>query len=124
MWIGKERKWLIWEEFAEMTRLLSILECMEEGRVEKNKKETEKTQPSPCIHCGRCVSVCPLGLNPPAFSRAMELPPEEDELRAAILQREQVRVCMECGCCEYICSSKIPLVSKIKAGKKAVKEAK
>ena len=32
--------------------------------------------------------------------------------------------CIECRCCEYICSSKIPLVSKIKAGKKAVKEAK
>ena len=25
--------------------------------------------------------------------------------------------CVECRCCEYICSSKIPLVAKIKAGK-------
>ena len=40
------------------------------------------------------------------------------------LKKKNIRDCMECGCCEYICSSKIPLVSKIKAGKKAVKEAK
>ena len=40
------------------------------------------------------------------------------------LKKKNIMDCMECGCCEYICSSKIPLVSKIKAGKKAVKEAK
>jgi len=31
---------------------------------------------------------------------------------------------MECGCCEYICSSKIPLVKKLREGKKLVKEMK
>ncbi|MDD7076638.1 MAG: hypothetical protein PUI42_00720, partial [Lachnospiraceae bacterium] len=29
--------------------------------------------------------------------------------------------CVECRCCQYICSSKIPLVAKIKAGKNAVR---
>jgi electron transport complex protein RnfC len=37
---------------------------------------------------------------------------------------ENVMDCMECRCCEYICSSKIPLVSKIRAGKAAVREMK
>jgi len=32
--------------------------------------------------------------------------------------------CVECRCCEYICSSKIPLVTKIKAGKAAVRGMK
>ena len=32
--------------------------------------------------------------------------------------------CMECRCCESICSSKIPLLSKIKAGKAAVRGMK
>ena len=32
--------------------------------------------------------------------------------------------CMECRCCEYICSSKIPLVSLIKIGKNAVRGMK
>ena len=72
-----------------------------------NRKDTEKTAPSPCIHCGRCVAVCPLGLNPAAFSRAMEL--EDEDKKAAILQKEQVRVCMECGCCSYVCPAHRPL---------------
>ena len=72
-----------------------------------NRKDTEKTAPSPCIHCGRCVAVCPLGLNPAAFSRAMEL--EDEDKKAAILQKEQVKVCMECGCCSYVCPAHRPL---------------
>ena len=35
---------------------------------------------------------------------------------------QYVRDCLECRCCEYICSSKIPLVAKIKAGKSAIME--
>ena len=37
---------------------------------------------------------------------------------------ERIMDCLECRCCEYICSSKIPLVSKIKAGKAAVRGMK
>ena len=72
-----------------------------------DEKDARKTAPSPCIHCGRCVSVCPLGLDPTAFSYAMER--EDEAERAAILQREQVRVCMECGCCSYVCPAHRPL---------------
>ena len=74
-----------------------------------NRKDAERTAPSPCIHCGRCVSVCPLGLNPTAFDRAMQL--EDEEKRAEILTREQVKVCMECGCCSYVCPSHRPLAA-------------
>ena len=81
-----------------------------------NRKDAQKTDPSPCIHCGRCVAVCPLGLNPTAFARAMELPEGEDELRAAILQKEQVKVCMQCGCCSYVCPAHRPLAENNNAG--------
>ena len=37
---------------------------------------------------------------------------------------EKVMDCMECRCCEYICSSKIPLVTLIKMGKNAVRGMK
>lgn len=79
-----------------------------------NKKDTKKTTPSPCIHCGRCVAVCPLGLNPTAFARAMEL--EDDAARAALLQKEQVKVCMQCGCCSYVCPAHRPLAENNNAG--------
>ena len=32
--------------------------------------------------------------------------------------------CMECRCCEYICSSKLPLVTMIKMGKNGVRGLK
>jgi electron transport complex protein RnfC len=37
---------------------------------------------------------------------------------------QNVMDCMECRCCEYICSSKLPLVSMIKTGKNAVRGMK
>ena len=49
-----------------------------------------------------------MGLNPAAFDQAMEL--EDADARAAVLERENVRLCMECGCCSYVCPAHRPLV--------------
>ena len=80
--------------------------------------DTDHTEPVACIKCGRCVDVCPMELAPLYFQKYV------DDGNIEGLKAKNIFDCMECGCCEYICSSKIPLVSKIKAGKKAVKEAK
>ena len=42
----------------------------------------------------------------------------------AELKARNIMDCMECRCCEYICSSKIPLVTLIKIGKNAVRGMK
>ena len=73
-----------------------------------NQEEAQLSAPSPCIHCGRCVENCPLALNPTAFARAMEM--EDADARAAMLTKENVKVCMECGCCSYVCPAHRPLV--------------
>lgn len=84
-----------------------------------NRRDAEKIAPSPCIHCGRCVAVCPLGLNPTAFAQAMEL--DDDERRAAILQKEQVSLCMECGCCSFVCPSHRPLAENNSAARRFIR---
>ena len=84
-----------------------------------NRKDAQKTEPSPCIRCGRCVAVCPLGLNPTAFARAMEL--EDEEQRAALLQKEQVSLCMECGCCSYVCPAHRPLAENNSAARRFIR---
>ena len=80
--------------------------------------DADPTEAVTCIKCGRCVDVSPRELAPLRFQKYV------DEGNVEGLKLENILDCMECGCCEFICSSKIPLVSKIKAGKKAVKEAK
>jgi len=50
------------------------------------------------------------------FARALDID-DEDE-REAILKKEDVAQCMECGCCAYVCPSHRPLVANNRAGKK------
>ena len=80
--------------------------------------DTDVTEPVACIKCGRCVDVCPMELSPLYFAKYM------DDQNIQGLKDMGVMNCVECRCCEYICSSKIPLVTKIKAGKLAVRELK
>ena len=69
-----------------------------------------------CIKCGRCVDVCPMELKPLYFAKY------HDEGNWKGMLDMNVRDCIECRSCEYICSSKIPLVAKIRAGKSAIME--
>lgn len=62
----------------------------------------------PCIRCGRCVENCPMGLIPTRFTTIMELPDEAD--RMARLEDAKIGLCMECGCCSFVCPSSRPLV--------------
>lgn len=80
--------------------------------------DTDHTVEQPCIKCGRCVDVCPMELSPLYFAKYA------DEENWQGMKEQKVMDCVECRCCEYICSSKIPLVSKIKAGKTAVRGMK
>ena len=78
--------------------------------------DKDETEPVECIKCGRCVDVCPMELKPLHFAKQVTDP--------AALKALNIMDCMECRCCEYICSSKIPLVNLIKMGKNAVRGMK
>ena len=80
--------------------------------------DTDHTVEQPCIKCGRCMDVCPMELPPLYFAKFA------DEENWQGMKEKNVMDCIECRCCEYICSSKIPLVTRIKAGKNAVRGMK
>ena len=80
--------------------------------------DTDSTQEVSCIKCGRCVDVCPMELKPLHFAKMAATQDFEG------MKKNNVMDCMECRCCEFICSSKIPLVSHIKAGKAAIRGMK
>jgi Na+-translocating ferredoxin:NAD+ oxidoreductase subunit C len=67
--------------------------------------------PQPCISCGRCVEVCPMGLIPTTISNLVELG------RIDEAQNYGAFDCMECGSCSFICPAKRRLVEYIKFGK-------
>ncbi|MCP4074723.1 MAG: electron transport complex subunit RsxC [Gammaproteobacteria bacterium] len=66
----------------------------------------------PCIKCGRCVSACPMHLNPAQLgllASAAEYQQMADDYN--------LNHCFECGCCSYICPSNIPLVQYFRIAK-------
>ncbi|MBQ7343555.1 MAG: electron transport complex subunit RsxC [Clostridia bacterium] len=86
-----------------------------------NVKEATEREASACIHCGRCVSACPMGLNPTAFSKALGYGTEE---KMEKLEEASINLCMECGCCSYVCPASRPLVQNNRLGKTALREYK
>lgn len=71
----------------------------------------DHTETQECIKCGRCVDVCPMELEPLNIAKYAELGDAEALLKLNVMD------CFSCKCCEYICSSKIPLVARINAAK-------
>jgi electron transport complex protein RnfC len=66
---------------------------------------TARMAPLPCIRCGDCADVCPVGLLPQQLHRGVLA------ADAAVLERHGIDDCIECGCCDYVCPSGIALTA-------------
>lgn len=78
--------------------------------------EANLYEEAPCIRCGRCVEVCPMGLQPGMLNKVI------DAGDYAKLEELSILDCIECGSCNYICAGHDRLVQKIKIGKVKVQE--
>ena len=87
-----------------------------------SQKDSVAKQSSACIHCGRCVEACPHLLNPTAFSKALNIENIDD--RMASLEANSINLCIECGCCSYVCPAGRPLVENNRIAKNALREYK
>jgi Na+-translocating ferredoxin:NAD+ oxidoreductase subunit C len=83
-----------------------------------SRREVPNIVPYPCLHCGRCVDACPLGLEPSELALRVEV----GELDAA--EALHLRECMECGSCSYTCPSSRWLVQAMRLGKARLNERK
>ena len=68
----------------------------------------------PCIRCGKCVNVCPMGLEPYLLA-TLSSKKMWDRVEA-----EDVTSCIECGSCQFTCPSHRPILDNIRNGKSTV----
>ncbi|MBW8323948.1 MAG: electron transport complex subunit RsxC [Prolixibacteraceae bacterium] len=81
------------------------------GIVMMPETEAKRGETMPCIRCSRCVSVCPMGLEPFLLMTVSE---KQIWDRA---EYERVMDCIECGSCSYTCPANRPLLDYIRLGK-------
>mgnify|MGYP001587369892 FL=1 len=69
----------------------------------------------PCIRCGRCIDICPMGLMPSMLSILSEKGHYEDAKEYNLFD------CFECGSCAFVCPSKRPIVQFVRLAKSLTK---
>ena len=83
-------------------------------------KDSLAKKSSACIHCGKCVDACPNSLNPTAISKAMKI--ENFDEKMEMLKERCINLCIECGCCSYVCPANRPLLEYIRINKSFLRE--
>ena len=78
------------------------------------QEESRRVAPENCIRCAKCVSSCPMGLEPYLLARQAELEMWEG------MEAHNIMDCIECGCCTFTCPSHRPLLDYVRMGKATV----
>ena len=85
----------------------------------EDENEIAEANMTSCLRCGRCTTVCPIGLMPQLMA---------DAVAAGDLERYEKKLygmeCMQCGCCTYICPAKRPLMQIFKQTKGEIMAAR
>ena len=81
--------------------------------------EAAEKQVTACLHCGRCTTVCPMGLMPQMMCDAADL---------GNLERYEKKLygleCIQCGSCTFACPAKRPLTQTFKKAKAEIQAMK
>lgn len=79
-----------------------------------NEKESRRAEVQPCIRCAKCVSACPMGLEPYLLATGSSLRNWD------LVEDNGITSCIECGSCQFTCPSARPLLDNIRMGKTTV----
>ena len=85
-------------------------------------KDATEPEATACIHCGKCVDACPMGLYPTNFTKALDISSTDE--RMTRLEELSITLCMECGCCSYVCPARRPLVQNNRLAKSSYRAYK
>ena len=81
------------------------------GALLMTEAESKRIAPSPCIRCAKCVSACPMGLEPYLLAKLSAAQNWE------AMEKLNIMDCIDCGCCLFTCPSHRPLLDYIRLGK-------
>jgi electron transport complex protein RnfC len=81
------------------------------GILALDDKMARPMQESACIRCGKCVMVCPIGLQPYLIDAYTENDRFDDAENLGAMD------CIECGCCAYTCPANRHLVQGMRLAK-------
>ena len=76
-----------------------------------NNKEAKRGEAQTCIRCAKCVSACPMGLEPYLLGALSENGDFET------MEKERIMDCIECGSCQFTCPANRPLLDYCRLGK-------
>lgn len=76
--------------------------------------DAHRKEAQPCIRCGKCVSACPMGLEPFLLATGSALKKWD------MLEKEMITSCIECGSCQFTCPAHRPMLDNIRLGKQTV----
>ncbi len=76
--------------------------------------DAHRKEAQPCIRCAKCVSACPMGLEPYLLSTLSSMKNWER------VEAEDITSCIECGSCQFTCPAHRPLLDNIRLGKSTV----
>ncbi len=79
-----------------------------------NRKEAKRGEVQPCIRCAKCVSACPMGLEPYLLAALAE------HIEFERMEGERIMDCIECGSCQFTCPANRPLLDYCRLGKNKV----
>lgn len=78
--------------------------------------DVQELQTYRCVRCGRCLTACPIFLNPSRLGLLARKGLYDE------MQEEHLMDCMECACCSFVCPSGIPLVQSFRVAKSILRE--
>lgn len=82
------------------------------------KDQAGRTAVYNCLHCGKCIEACPMGLEP------YHLLLVSKKGNSGKAKEEHILDCIECGSCSFVCPSNRPILDYIRLGKLQIKKEK
>ncbi|HUW67396.1 MAG TPA: 4Fe-4S dicluster domain-containing protein [Candidatus Nanoarchaeia archaeon] len=98
---------------AQVTDEVPVIQSTSEITVQSND-EVVRNEPGPCIHCARCVDICPVNILPARIASFSDIGRYDE------CSKLNVYSCVECGLCDYVCPSNIHILQLIRFARTAL----